>query len=121
VKSLRENRLFHHYESGTPLQYMQPDIIMIIVTNSPTTHIEEELLERYSLGKLGEDECASLEEHLLVCHSCQDRLAETDEFVRTIRAAVPRLAAKPHTSKPEAPLGQEKGMSAGARVRTHDA
>ena len=94
---------------------------MIIVTNSPTTHIQEELLERYSLGKLAEDESASLEEHLLICHSCQDRLAETDEFVRTIRAAVPKLAAKPQPPKGEASRVEEKGMSAGARVRTHDA
>jgi len=32
-------------------------------------HVDEELLERYSLGRIEGDEAAPLEEHLLVCQS----------------------------------------------------
>jgi hypothetical protein len=59
------------------------------------THPEEEALERYSLGKLDESEAAPIEEHLFVCHECQDRLAVTDDYIRTLRLAAPRLKPEP--------------------------
>ncbi len=55
-------------------------------------HIDEETLECYALGRLCEDEAAPVEEHLLVCHSCQDGLAAADEYIRAVRAAAPKLA-----------------------------
>jgi len=58
-------------------------------------HIDEETLECYALGRLAEDEAASVEEHLLVCHSCQDELAAADEYISTVRAAAPKLASEP--------------------------
>lgn len=51
------------------------------------THPSDHALEQYALGRLPEDELASLEEHLLVCPGCQDRLAETDAFIRAARQA----------------------------------
>ena len=50
-------------------------------------HIPEDWLERYSLGTLEEPLMAPLEEHLLICHLCQDRLVETDDFLEAMRAA----------------------------------
>ena len=50
-------------------------------------HIPEDWLERYSLGTLEEPLIAPLEEHLLICHLCQDRLVETDDFLEAMRAA----------------------------------
>ncbi|MGE5647003.1 MAG: anti-sigma factor family protein [Acidobacteriota bacterium] len=49
-----------------------------------------ETLDQYATGKLEDESCvAAVEEHLLVCHECQDRLAELDRFIATLRAAVP--------------------------------
>ena len=56
-------------------------------------HATEDVLEFYSLGMLSEAETEVLEEHLLVCADCQDRLAETDDYVRHMRAATAKLRA----------------------------
>jgi hypothetical protein len=58
-------------------------------------HIEEEALERYALGKLTEDQVAPLEEHLFVCHECQDRLEAADDLISKLRVAAPLLDAQP--------------------------
>lgn len=49
-------------------------------------HISEDLLDQYALKKLPEELAASLEEHLLVCPGCQDRLQLTDDFIEALRA-----------------------------------
>jgi anti-sigma factor RsiW len=54
-------------------------------------HIPDQALEEYSRGALSEEEAGHLEEHLLICPHCQDRLADTDEFVRAMRDATARL------------------------------
>lgn len=54
-------------------------------------HISEDALERYSLGILAEMEVPPLEEHLLICPSCQDRLAQMDSFVRATQRAARKL------------------------------
>jgi len=56
-------------------------------------HASEETLEAYSQGTLSEAEVASFEEHLLVCPHCQDRLAETDAFIRAMQEAARGLQA----------------------------
>ncbi len=48
-------------------------------------HITEDILEAYSLGQISETDVAPVEEHLLVCRECQDRLQATDLFVATLR------------------------------------
>ena len=50
-------------------------------------HPPADLLELYCLGRLEDADCASLEEHLLICASCQDQVAELDVFVTSFRAA----------------------------------
>ncbi len=57
-------------------------------------HASEESLERYSMGTLGQAETATLEEHLLVCSQCQDRLTETDAFIRATRQAARKLQSR---------------------------
>ena len=54
-----------------------------------TRHIDDETLDRYALGKLSEDDAAPIEEHLLVCHACQDRLDRADSFIGAFREAAP--------------------------------
>ena len=50
-------------------------------------HIGEDDLERYAMRTLPESACATLEEHLLICQSCRDRLQTTDEYVAAMTAA----------------------------------
>lgn len=57
----------------------------------PVNHVQEEELEQYCLGRLVEVRCARLEEHLLLCETCRDRLTETETFIASIRQANRRL------------------------------
>jgi hypothetical protein len=50
-------------------------------------HATDEALERYSMGRLAGPELAGFEEHLLVCESCQDRLAHEDSIRQRVRDA----------------------------------
>ena len=47
-------------------------------------HLPEDTLEAFSLGKLGAHALAQVEEHLLICPTCQDRVVEIDAFVRAL-------------------------------------
>ena len=60
-------------------------------------HILEDLLEAYSMGKLSSEESAPLEEHLLLCPSCQARLDEADQYIQVVKAAVSSLDHLPKT------------------------
>jgi uncharacterized CHY-type Zn-finger protein len=50
-------------------------------------HTDEETLERYSMGRLSEYRSARLEEHLLICQACRDRLTALDTYRYAMRAA----------------------------------
>jgi len=57
---------------------------------------DEDLVERYSLGRLTETESARFEEHFLLCEACQERLRSSDEFVDAVKAAAAQsVRAKP--------------------------
>jgi hypothetical protein len=56
-----------------------------------SNHVEEERLEEYSMGCLPETETAQVEEHILICESCQDKLDHLDSFVRSMRHAGKRF------------------------------
>lgn len=56
-------------------------------------HIDDEKLELYALGRMSEADAAAVEEHLLVCRVCQDRLTETDEYTSVMREALSELPA----------------------------
>ncbi len=58
-------------------------------------HATEEDLERYALGRLPAAETERLEEHLLVCTECQDRLVETEAYVQAVRDAAFQLSRGP--------------------------
>lgn len=47
--------------------------------------MDEDRLERYAMGNLVDEEAAAVEEHLLLCPDCQNKLAELDEFLRALR------------------------------------
>ena len=54
-------------------------------------HIDDDDLERYVLDQLSEAEAAPIDEHLLVCQECQDRLAQVNQRVQAMRASLRRL------------------------------
>jgi hypothetical protein len=51
-------------------------------------HLDDGLVERYSMGRLEEPELGEVEEHLLMCPGCQKRVEEEDQFTRAARAAL---------------------------------
>ena len=52
-----------------------------------SSHLTDEKIESYAMGKLAESELALVEEHLLICGGCQEQVEKTDEFVRAVRKA----------------------------------
>ena len=53
-------------------------------------HLTEEQIEKYAMGKLSPVCCEDLEEHLLICNSCQLALEETDIYLTHMKAASAR-------------------------------
>ena len=51
-------------------------------------HQTEEQLEFYALGRLTETQVAAVEEHLLVCSVCQDKLDEVEAYALAMREAI---------------------------------
>lgn len=54
----------------------------------PGLHPSEDALELYALRRLAEGDEAPLEEHLLICEKCRNRLEEMDEYVAALREAL---------------------------------
>jgi len=52
-----------------------------------TEHTADDDLELYALARLPESSAVGLEEHLLVCAQCRDRLVVWDEYVAAMREA----------------------------------
>lgn len=63
-------------------------------------HAGEDELELYSMGRLEGAQLEAIEEHLLVCASCQGRLEDMDIYVRAARSATAKLAAEPSQKSP---------------------
>jgi len=53
-------------------------------------HPTDNDLERYHLGQVQDPELARLEEHLLWCQSCLDRMEATEWFIDLVRRGVVR-------------------------------
>lgn len=60
-------------------------------------HVSDDWLEQYAMRTLPESEATTLEEHLLVCPACQDRLKATDEYIAAMRAAAKKLEQEDET------------------------
>ena len=58
-------------------------------------HLDEEEMERYSMGAMPEAAIAPFEEHLLICEPCQLRLAQTDAYTSAMRQASADIRAAP--------------------------
>jgi anti-sigma factor RsiW len=55
-------------------------------------HVPEDALEAYAMGKLPEQACAPMEEHLLICPVCRTQLEAMDDYVCVVRAAFSALS-----------------------------
>ncbi len=72
---------------------MEPNLVD--TTRLTTSHPSGDTLENYALGLLSETEQARVETHLFVCYACQDALAETDNYVAAMKAALAEPEASP--------------------------
>jgi len=68
---------------------------MRVVEPEIGNHWDEARLEAYSMGRLPEEEIAPLEEHLLLCDTCRQRLQESEKAIRLIRYAAERSRMEP--------------------------
>ena len=51
-------------------------------------HGMDDRLELYALGRLGDTDLALLEEHLLICAACRERLNEIEDYAIAVRQAL---------------------------------
>jgi hypothetical protein len=65
-------------------------------------HPSVEVLEEYCFDRLPPAILESVEEHLLVCETCQDTVRETDEFIQLMKFAVAERAVDPSPRLPPA-------------------
>jgi hypothetical protein len=63
-------------------------------------HIPEDMLDEFVMEMLSDEDCARREEHLLMCAQCQDRVAETDEYVSVMKSAAATFRTHRGLSKP---------------------
>jgi hypothetical protein len=77
---------------------------------SSLNHIPEDTLENYGMGRLDSLACPDVEEHLLICESCQMRLEEIDEYTRVAKAAA--QSTKSRSSADERPLSRKQPIAA---------
>lgn len=56
-------------------------------------HPSEDTLEEYAFNRLSESEVESLEEHVLICSLCQERLRAVDEYILLMKKAAAELQA----------------------------
>lgn len=56
-------------------------------------HISPEALERYTMSTLTRRRIAALENHLLTCPECQERLQAETDFVTAISGAATQVRA----------------------------
>jgi hypothetical protein len=59
--------------------------------NDIPSHLNAEDLERYSMGTCPREETDRIEEHLLTCDGCQNRLRETDAYLFAMRTSSEQL------------------------------
>ena len=51
-------------------------------------HLSDDSLEQYAMGTVPEPDLNLVEQHLLICEECQDRLKATDTFLVAMRSAL---------------------------------
>ena len=54
-------------------------------------HVSENTLERYAMRTLPQAESGPLEEHILICPDCRERLQAEIDFVTAMRGAAAKV------------------------------
>lgn len=54
-------------------------------------HATDDALERHAMRTLPAPESDHVEEHLLICQSCRDRLQATDDYVAAMKSAAGKI------------------------------
>ena len=62
-------------------------------------HVDAEDLERYSMGTSPLEETPLIEEHLLTCDGCRDRLQETDAYLRAMQTSSEQIRRDEKTAR----------------------
>jgi hypothetical protein len=78
------------------------------LTLIPKTHPGEDVFENYAFERLSDRETTDFEEHLLICERCQDKLAQSDEYIGLMKAAASAYVKDHHGSV--RPLWRERGL-----------
>jgi len=73
------------------VQAMQPDT---------GRHIDDDEMERYSMGDAPQERVVQIEEHLLICESCRQRATQSDAYVAAMRRAAAELRRQQGKLKP---------------------
>jgi hypothetical protein len=63
--------------------------------SSSQAHVSDDRLEQYLMGSLPESDVNEVEDHLLVCHPCQDLLEETEQYLATMKIATAQVLSSP--------------------------
>ena len=63
----------------------------VAVLSTSHVHPTEDLLDEYVFGRLQEPALSTLEDHLLICSSCQSALADLDDYNRAAKTALAEL------------------------------
>ena len=58
-----------------------------VVSIEGAEHAQSKLLERYAMHFMSEEECEALEDHLMSCVQCQEKLEAVQRFVSVVREA----------------------------------
>jgi hypothetical protein len=65
----------------------EQDAVTMKLTLLPNRHPDADTFENYAFERLSGAAVAEFEEHLLVCEDCQGTFAETEEYIRLMKAA----------------------------------
>jgi hypothetical protein len=68
---------------------------LLTFESNDSTHPSEDDLEEFVFGRLDGDALEEVEEHLLACETCRKRLAETETFIASTRAATRKMLGAP--------------------------
>ena len=63
----------------------------------PFGHLNEDVLERYTMSRLSEAESETVEDHVALCTRCLDKLDQTNAFIQGMSAALKEGGTKENT------------------------
>ena len=64
---------------------------MLLMVPKATGHLRPQDIEQFSMGDISETRLALLEEHLLLCELCRNRVVESDRLVNSMQRAARRI------------------------------